>query len=159
MVKKWAKRIALALLILFIAIQFFRIDKENPQVNPNQDLLSTHSGDQTVKDLIKAACYDCHSFETKYPWYTNIAPISWWIAGHIDHGREELNFSIWSTYSDRRKDHKLDECVELIEEGSMPLASYLPAHPEARLTETQKNELIDWFKNQRRELNYQHESE
>ena len=140
--KKW---ILIAILLFLGIAQFFPIDKTNPTVDPKLDMFSILDAEPGIKTLIRDACYDCHSNESEYPWYTNIAPISWWIQNHITVGREELNFSTWGTYSDRRKEHKLDECMELVENGSMPLGSYKLLHPEARLSKEQRQQLITWF--------------
>ena len=95
--------------------------------------------------MLKETCYDCHSNETKYPWYSNIAPISWLVADHRNEARHHLNFSIWGDYSQKRKDHKLEECIEMVQEGEMPMDSYTWFHPEAKLTEDQKQYLLEWF--------------
>lgn len=140
------KKISLFLLFVFILIQFIRIDKTNAAVNPQDDFLTISSANSEVSKVIKSSCYDCHSNESTYPWYTNIAPVSWWVKNHINEGRDELNFSIWASYSEKRKNHKLEECIEMIEEGEMPMSSYTIMHGEAKLTDAQKLELVDFFK-------------
>ena len=139
------KKIIYGLIGIAIVIQFFRIDKKNPAVNSADDLIEIVQPPQEI-----AACYDCHSFESKYPWYSNVAPVSWWVKYHIDEGREELNFSKWSTYSAKKKDHKLEEIVEEVEEGEMPLKPYPITHPDAQLSEMQKEEFITWVKGYRK---------
>ena len=104
--------------------------------------------------MLKTSCYDCHSNESIYPWYTNIAPVSWWIKKHINEGRDELNFSEWGNYSARRKDHKLDEIIELVEEGEMPLKSYLITHGDAKISTEQRAKIIEWAKTVREDLGY-----
>jgi hypothetical protein len=140
------KKIAFALLLLFIVIQAFRIDKTTKPVDATQDFISVTGANAEVSNLLKVACYDCHSNQPAFPWYTNVAPVSWWIRHHIDEGSHHLNFSIWSTYSEKRKNHKLDECIEMMEEGEMPMTSYTWMHKEAKLTDVQKLVLIEWFK-------------
>jgi len=140
------KKISLFLLFVFILIQFIRIDKTNAAVNPQDDFLTISSANSEVSKVIKSSCYDCHSNESTYPWYTNIAPVSWWVKNHINEGRDELNFSIWASYSEKRKNHKLEECIEMIEEGEMPMSSYTIMHGEAKLTDAQKLELVGFFK-------------
>ncbi len=100
---------------------------------------------------MKTSCYDCHSNNTKYPWYSEVAPISWWIADHVTEGKDELNLSLWTTFSDKKRNHKLEEMIELIEKKEMPLESYLPMHSEAELSESQQQELITFF----REIKFQ----
>lgn len=148
------KKILFGLLVVVVIIQFFRIDKTNPPVNRALDIMNVVPVTTEIKSILKTSCYDCHTNETVYPWYTNIAPVSWWIKKHIDDGRDELNFSEWGNYSLRRKDHKLDEIVEMVDEDEMPLPSYLIAHGDARLSMEQKAQLVDWAKAVRAELGY-----
>lgn len=140
------KKIVIGIMSLLVVIQFFRIDKTNPKIVVENDFISQTNPPENIAKLIKTSCYDCHSNESKYPWYTNFAPISWMIKQHINEGREELNFSEWGIFKEKRKKHKLEECYELIEEGEMPLTSYLIAHGEAKLSAEQKKDLINWFK-------------
>ena len=132
--------------IVIIIIQFFQIDKSEIDFDRSKDLLVNENVPSEVKQILKQACYDCHSYETTYPWYTNIAPFSWWIGEHIEEGREHLNFSEWANFSVKKKKHKLDELLEEVGEGEMPLASYTWAHSEARLTAEQKEALLTWAK-------------
>ena len=150
MKKPIIRKILLALIVLFVLIQFYRIDKTNPPVDLTQDFIQVEKPPAAIGQLLKDACYDCHSHETKYPWYTNVMPFSKWIQGHIEHGREHLNFSTWGSYSDKKKDHKLEEGAEFVLETKMPLTSYLIPHPEARITKEQRKELADWFESRRK---------
>ena len=138
------RKVLLGLLGLFLIMQLVRIDRKNPPVDPAINMVDMMDVPDPVVKTLRTACYDCHSFETVYPWYTNIAPISWWIGDHIDHGREEMNFSVWGTYSDKRQRHKMEEIGELVEEREMPLKSYLIVHSEAELSEQEMAELINW---------------
>ncbi len=140
------KKILLGLLILFVIIQFFRIDKTNPPVEVGQDIMSISNPNSDVSSILKKACYDCHSNETKYPWYSNVAPISWLLKSHIDEARSELNFSTWGKYSLKKQQHKLSEAYEEVEEDEMPLYGYVKMHSEANLSETEKTQLLNWFK-------------
>jgi len=140
------KKIGIALVALLVIIQFFRIDKTNPEVIAENDFINMVQPEENIKTILKTSCYDCHSNETKYPWYSNIAPISWWVKDHINDGRKHLNFSEWGTYKEKRQRHKLEECFEEVQEGEMPMESYLIAHSEAELSPTQKEELVNWFK-------------
>lgn len=143
------KNIAIFLVFLLLAIQSIRIDKTISPVNPETDFIALTSANTEVSGMLKTACYDCHSNQPTYPWYTNIAPVSWWIKHHIDEGSHHLNFSIWGTYKEKRKNHKLDECIEMIEEGEMPMSSYTIMHGEAKLTDAQKMQLVEFFKAQK----------
>jgi cbb3-type cytochrome oxidase cytochrome c subunit len=148
------KRVGIAFIVLFIVIQVFRINKTITPVNEQTDFIAVTQTNPEVATILKNACYDCHSNQPTYPWYTSVAPVSWWIKNHINEGSKHLNFSIWQTYTVKRKDHKLEECVEMIEEGEMPMNSYTWMHPEAKLTDAQKQLLIDWFKAEKAKLNY-----
>jgi hypothetical protein len=140
------KNIAIFLVFLFLVIQSIRIDKTTEPVNPTTDFIALTSANAEIANTLKIACYDCHSNQPTYPWYTNIAPVSWWIKHHINEGSQHLNFSIWGTYSEKRKNHKLEECIEMIEEGEMPISSYTLMHGEAKLTDSQKLQLVEFFK-------------
>ncbi len=140
------KNIAIFLVFLFLVIQSIRIDKTAEPLNPATDFITLTSANAEVANTLKIACYDCHSSQPTYPWYTNIAPVSWWIKHHINEGSQHLNFSIWGTYSEKRKNHKLEECIEMIEEGEMPISSYTLMHGEAKLTDAQKLQLVEFFK-------------
>ena len=144
--KKYLKYIVIAFIIFMIVAQFFPIDKTNPPADMSKDFISVTNPPAKVAEHIKVACYDCHSYHTKYPWYTSIAPVSWWIKGHMDNGKKHLNFSIWGDYSDKKKDHKLEECIEFVEKNWMPLLSYKIAHPESKLSDQEREELITFFK-------------
>ena len=125
------KKVALILLFILIIIQFFPIDTDNLEANPQNDFVSLVGQEQTpIGQLIKAACYDCHSHETKYPAYTRFQPVGFYLRSHIRGGRQKLNFSEWSNYSENKKIQKLEQCVEVMEEKRMPLKSYTWLHPE-----------------------------
>jgi len=142
---KTVQRILFGLLAVLVIIQFFQIEKTNPETNPEEDFLYLAAPPTELGMLIKDACYDCHSHETEYPWYTYVQPVGWWIKGHIDEGREHFNLSIWATYDAEKRAHKLEEAIEEVEEGHMPLPSYTWIHSEADLTEAQREELTAWF--------------
>lgn len=146
MKKQWIRYTLIALLVALAVMQFFPIDKTNPPVDPEKDYITMTNPPAQMANLIKAACYDCHSDEVKYPWYTNVAPLSYWIKGHIDNGRKKLNFSVWGDYKASKQEHKLEECVEFVEETKMPLASYNIMHPEARMSDEERADMVAWFK-------------
>jgi len=130
---------------VLVIIQFFRIDKSAPSFNPQDDFLVQTQAPAEVAQLVRSACYDCHSYETKYPWYSNVAPISWWVKQHINEGREHLNYNLYGSYSPKKQAHKVEESIEAIRDGWMPLDSYTWNHPEARLSPQQRGILADWF--------------
>lgn len=140
------KKILVVFLVAFIMIQFFPIDKTNPPPTPGMDFLKIKKTSPEIAKIITTSCYDCHSNETKYPWYSNIAPSSWFLKNHIDEGRKHLNFSTFATYEPKRQAHKLEECIEMVEKNEMPVESYIVGHSDAQLTPEQKQALINYFK-------------
>lgn len=142
------KKIIVVLLVAFIIIQFFPIDKTNPPVNLGMDFLKIKNTPPEIDKMIRTSCYDCHSNETKYPWYSNIAPSSWFLQNHIIEGRRKLNFSTFSNYETKRQIHKMEECVEMLEKHEMPLESYYLGHQDAKLTDKQRADLMTYFKRQ-----------
>ena len=129
-----------------ILIQFFPINKENPKPTPEMDFLNIKSTPSKTANIIRESCYDCHSNETKYPWYSNVQPIGWFLKDHIDEGRMKLNFSTFATYEPKRQAHKLAESREMVEKREMPLNSFVLGHPEAELTDAERAEIIRYFK-------------
>lgn len=151
------KNIAIFLIFLLLVIQSFRIDKTTQPIDPSKDFISLTAANTEITNTLKIACYDCHSNQPTYPWYTNIAPVSWWVKNHINEGSHHLNFSEWGTYSEKRKNHKLEECIEMVEEGEMPLSSYTIMHKEAKLTDAQRLQLVEFFKALKNESQIQEE--
>ena len=123
-------------------MQFIRPDRTNIAVEKSMEIQTPVE----VTQIFQSACYDCHSNETKYPWYSNIQPFGWFLKNHIEDGRKHLNFSTFATYEPKRQAHKLFESVEMVENGEMPMESYLLMHPEAKLSESQKAEIVNYFK-------------
>ncbi len=142
---KKINKILIGLALLLIGAQFIQIDKSNPQVDISKDFIARMNPDPEEEGILRRACYDCHSNETKYPWYASITPINFWLKDHIEEGRAELNFSIWGSYKAKRMDHKLEECVELVDKGEMPLESYTWIHKEAELSNEDRAKLAAFF--------------
>jgi len=132
------------LIILLIVIQFYRPTKNISSEISKNNIFKTEIVPHEVQKTIKTSCFNCHSNNTTYPWYNNIAPISWWLANHISEGKEELNFDEWGSYSLKRKNKKLKEIKKQLEEKEMPLESYLWMHENAILSKTQTKAIIDW---------------
>jgi hypothetical protein len=130
--------------ILFIAMQFIHPKTTNPPIDKSLELKAT----KEVKDILKKSCYDCHSFETKWPIYSKIAPLSWLVVDHVNVGREVLNYSTWNKLSKDEKIKKLKRSLQTLRSGMMPLPSYLWAHPEAKLSKNDKNILGGWLKSE-----------
>lgn len=140
------KKILIVIIVAFVLIQFFPIDKNNPTATPKMDFLQIKETPEKTATLIRNSCYDCHSNESKYPWYSNIQPAAWFLKDHIIEARKELNFSTFATYDKKRQVKKLKEAVEQLEKNEMPLDSYVILHPVAKLSAADKKIMIDYFK-------------
>ena len=138
------KKILVALLIVFVVMQFFGPEKNQGEIASLDPFIQETNPPDEVVLVLKQACYDCHSDFTRYPWYNKITPVNYWLDGHIDHGKGELNFSKWESYSDERKDHKMEEIIEVIQNKEMPLPSYTWIHKDAILTDSQIQSVKVW---------------
>ncbi|MFK7758008.1 MAG: heme-binding domain-containing protein [Flavobacteriales bacterium] len=146
------KKILVSLLLVFVLIQFKTVDKTNPPIVPENDFLEMTNAPEGVAELMHEVCYDCHSHQVRYPWYANIAPVSWWLKGHVETGLSKANFADWSSYSTIEKDSVLTRSSRLVGLKWMPIITYKITHSEARLTEEQRNMLIEFFEYQRKLL-------
>ncbi len=126
------------ILILLFGIQLIPVTMSNP---PIEEQISTSP---EVKAVLKRACYDCHSYETVWPGYSQVAPVSWLLAWDVREGREELNFSTWNRYGQKKRNKMIKEIWEEVEEGEMPPWFYLPLHPEAGLSDQDRGVLKEW---------------
>lgn len=138
------KKILYGLLIALVLIQFIRPERNISEVPSENDIRVHYAVPAEVESILKRACFDCHSNNTYYPWYTNIQPVGWWLQNHINEGKGELNFSEFAAYSPKKADHKLEEVVELVEEKEMPLKSYTWVHKEAVLNAQEIETLVNW---------------
>jgi hypothetical protein len=139
-----AKKILLAVGIVLIIIQFIQPAHNTSVQILATDISKTVSISDSVKTLLKITCYDCHSNNTTYPWYSNIQPMGWLMAYHIKQAKSQLNFSEFSTYSQRRQLSKLDGIANSIKDDIMPLKSYKMIHKNAQLSAKEKVLLINW---------------
>ena len=131
-------RILLVMVIVLVGIQFIPVNRSNPPVE--EEIMASPE----VKAVLKRACYDCHSNETIWPGYSRVAPVSWLLAWDVGEGREELNFSTWNRYNQKKRDKIIKEIWEEVQEGEMPPGFYLPLHPEARLSDSDRSLLRTW---------------
>lgn len=142
--KKFFKRLFLILLFIFIAIQFFRPVKNISSVGSANDITTKYTVPTDVMASLQTSCYDCHSNNTKYPWYSNIQPVAWWLSNHIEDGKRHFNFSEFASYRIGKQYRKLEEINGEIEEGGMPLSSYTLIHGDAKLSAAQKTSIANW---------------
>lgn len=152
MKRKRLKNILLGLLILFVIVQFIRPEKNKGLAGTDKAITHFVQVPDTVKSILKVSCYDCHSNHTNYPWYSEISPVSLWLANHVKKGKAELNFSDFSQYTARRQKNKLTSIAEQVEGQEMPLKSYLLLHGNARLSAGQIQLIKDWVDSAKAEL-------
>ncbi|MGD9563955.1 MAG: heme-binding domain-containing protein [Pyrinomonadaceae bacterium] len=148
-IKKVIKIVVMLAAAAFVSAQFIRPTFVNPPLVAGAPIEDSVQVPAEVQMVLSRSCNDCHSNKTLYPWYSQISPFSWFLAGHIEDGRAQLNFSEWNTYSAKKKAHKLEEISEMVESGEMPLPSYLWIHRDAALNADQIKLLSDWAKGAR----------
>lgn len=141
---KLVKKILIVIAIALVAMQFIRPDRNIASQVSSTDISGVFIVPDSVKIILQNACFDCHSNNTRYPWYANIQPTGWWLAGHIKEAKGDLNFSEFGGYEQRKQISKLEGVAAVIEEGMMPLRSYKMMHKNARLSADEKNLVIEW---------------
>ncbi|WP_298900575.1 heme-binding domain-containing protein [uncultured Psychroserpens sp.] len=145
MVVSVKRKILIILALGFIGIQLYRPHKNDQLAETLDDFLIKEKAPENVKKLIKNSCYNCHSNATNYFWYDHIAPISWIVDNHIKEGKEQLNFSTWATLDSRDKLGVISEIAVNITEDKMPLPSYIKIHSDAKLSENEKQQILEWL--------------
>ena len=143
---KILKKILLVLLVIFVVAQFFRPEKNEGELTSFEPFLAETNPPDDVTYILKETCFDCHSDVTRYPWYDQITPVNYWLAEHVADGKKHFNISAWDDYSTKKKDHKFEELIEMVEDKEMPLESYTYTHTEAKLTDAQIAAVVDWAK-------------
>ncbi len=146
------KKILIALIIILIGIQFIPVERTNPPIT------SDISATDNISTILRTSCYDCHSNETVWPWYSKIAPVSFLIIGDVNEGRKHLNFSEWDKYETDKREKILEEIVEEIEKENMPLPIYTFTHPNSKLDDHRIKLIKDWVKpgsNKEKSLRYE----
>jgi len=146
--KKWLKVIGGIAVLAFAAMQLANPSHQNPPIAPGRDVLASSPPPPSVAANLKNACYDCHSYETKWPWYSYIAPVSWYVARDVNAARASLNFSDWPHDDAGRARKRWGHIADEVESGEMPLSSYTRMHPQARLDAQQRAELVKWASGQ-----------
>ncbi|MEO8795940.1 MAG: heme-binding domain-containing protein [Daejeonella sp.] len=137
--------VLIALVVILISIQFITSPLNKSDYLPDSDFSKIYSVPGDVQMILKTSCFDCHSNNTRYPWYSKIQPFGWLLASHIRDGKEDLNFNEFGNYSARRKKSKLKSIGNVLKDGTMPLKSYLLLHPDARLSKLEENKINAWL--------------
>ncbi|WP_343328713.1 heme-binding domain-containing protein [Polaribacter staleyi] len=143
---KILKKIGIAIVFIFLVAQFFGPEKNEGDLASVETFIAETNPPVDVQKILETTCYDCHTDKTVYPWYNTITPVNYWLAEHVKEGKKHLNFSAWSTYSLKKKEHKMDELYEEVEEKKMPLDSYTWMHGDANLTQDQIDAVVAWGK-------------
>jgi hypothetical protein len=144
-VKRRLKWIFVILLAVFALLQLTNLGHTNPTVAAGHDLFSsTNQPPDQIAVLLHEACYDCHSYETRWPWYGHVAPVSWWLNSHVGDARAQINFSEWPHNDPQKAARKWNHIGDAVRDGDMPLPSYARIHRAARLTEEQRTALSEW---------------
>ncbi len=132
-------------MVAFVGIQFVPTKRNQSDVVPKTDFMLVNKVPNGIKNKLQVSCYDCHSNNTTYPWYSKIQPGAWFMENHIKDGKKELNFSEWGSLSNRRKASKLRSIIKQIKNDEMPLSSYTLIHRNAILSKAEKQEIIQYI--------------
>ena len=139
------KKILLGLATVFVLIQFIRPEKNNSNIQTNH-IANKYMMPQEVKEIFAKACDDCHSNNTRYPWYSNFQPVAWWLDDHVKDGKRHLNMSELGARRINLQNQKLEEIIEMVDKKEMPLNSYTWIHTDSKLTEVERNWITTWAK-------------
>ena len=130
--------------VLSLGIQLIRPARTNPPTDPTRTLKARMRVPDDVAQILDRACRDCHTHDTTWPWYSHVAPVSWLLSDHVNHGRRHVNFSDWASYSTTEADKRIKDVCKLVREGEMPMTSYLWMHADARLSERDVELICAW---------------
>jgi hypothetical protein len=142
--RRIVKKSLLGLLMLILIMQLLQPTRNISEGPYPNDISHVYAIPGDIKRVIQQKCYDCHSNNTHYPWYIHIQPIGWWMASHIKEAKDDLNFSEFKTYSEKEAAHKFEEIGEVVEDGTMPIKSYVWLHQDAALTDAEKSAILNW---------------
>ena len=146
---KIIKIVLILALLTLVILQFFPPEPNTASPGHASEFFAETNPPEEVRVILETSCFDCHSDHTEYPWYNRIVPVSYWMADHIRHGKGELNFSNWPSYTDSRKAHKMEEIGDEVGKGKMPLEEYTWTHEGANLTEDQREAVMAWARKTR----------
>jgi hypothetical protein len=144
LMRKATRVVVLAGFAVLIAIQFVRPARTNPATDPSRTLGAHVAMTPEAAAVLDKACRDCHSNDTRWPWYSNLAPVSWFVIDHVNHGRSHFNYSDWAQYKPEEAERLLQNACAMARKETMPLPSYLRVHQNARLTDRDIGALCDW---------------
>lgn len=149
---KRSTKVLIGIAVVLVGIQFIRPAKNDGMAYASTDVTHVIQTSDEVKQILEVACNDCHTNHTTYPWYNNIQPVAGWLNHHVNEGKGELNFTEFANYPLKKQVHKLEETVEMVKKGEMPLNSYTWTHADAKLSQAQKEVLVKWADDGMRQL-------
>ena len=152
MVRKFFKLSAAAVALLFVGAQFVRTERPDAPLDPSRSIEARARLTPEVSALLSRSCNDCHTRQTRWPWYSRVAPVSWFVADHVRHGRSHLDLSDWASYETQDVDGILHGICGEARRGTMPLRSYTLLHRDAKLTPADVKTLCDWTQSERLRL-------
>ena len=141
---KAVKIILISLAVIFVAIQFIPSGIPENKPDDEKSIINSSLVTEPILEQLRKSCFDCHSNQVRFPWYSKLAPSSWFLADHISEGKSHLNFSEWEDYSNREKIGLLEEIKDEVESGNMPLKSYLLIHRDSKLNSEEISSLLTW---------------
>ena len=144
--KKAIKRIGLSIVVLLVVIQVIRPARTNPPEDETRTIQANSTITPQISEIFERSCKDCHSSRTTWPWYSEVAPVSWLLVSDVNGARKQVSLSEWGTYDPRKKVSKLQKICEEVEGGDMPLGIYVVLHPVAKLSDADRRALCDWTK-------------
>lgn len=150
--KRWMRWLLIVVIALLVLGQLYRPSRVNPPVDPHATLQSAVPVPADVQSILDRSCRDCHTSQTVWPWYSNFFPINWFLSSHVRDGRKALNFSVWKAMTAKKQAHRMDDVCEQVKQGDMPLKTYLPLHPAAKLSDADRRRLCEWSDQLRQQI-------
>jgi len=144
-----AQRVAIVAAAVFIGLQAIPVDRSNPPVNSARTIFASEALPAKVETVLRRSCADCHSNQTRWPWYSYVAPLSWIVAHDVHAARRQMNFSEWTGYSEKKREERLDGICEQVVNGDMPEGKYALLHRRARVTEDERAAICQWVERAR----------
>lgn len=144
MIRTYLRYALFAVVAGLVVLQFFGANLPPQEPRPSTDLIGSNEVPDAIASILQTSCYDCHSVETRYPWYSRVAPVSWLVAKDVREGRDEMNLSEWTDLAKRKKIKNLENIKDEVLEGHMPMPIYLVVHWDAKLTDEQRKQIADW---------------
>jgi hypothetical protein len=148
-VRRWLRRIGVAVVVFLVVSQLVPVDRRNPPVDPSKTIHASEKVPTAVQGVFARSCQNCHSNQTSWPWYSYVAPVSWMIANDVHSARRKMNFSEWGGYPAKKREEKLEEICEQVTNGDMPDAKYMLLHRSARIVPEERSAICQWTENSR----------